>query len=240
MDYCVQLGFDNINAPRARRATASTTSRSPRAWAARRSACTSRRRSSPAIEQAERWMAEFQVPVVIEIMLERVTNISMGTEIDTVDRVRGAGAVDRGRADRHRPAGLDQRRITHAQVRRQPVDALQRSAVSRSLRRAPPRPASRPSSSCFPTPIRPPRSRRASTQHGLQLVLHNLPAGDWDAGERGIACHARPRRANSATAWAKAIEYATALGVPQLNCLAGIAPAGCRRRDAAHRPSSPT
>ena len=25
--------------------------------------------------------------------------------------------------------------------------------------------------------------------HGLQLVLHNLPAGDWDAGERGIACH---------------------------------------------------
>ena len=23
----------------------------------------------------------------------------------------------------------------------------------------------------------------------LQLVLHNLPAGDWDAGERGIACH---------------------------------------------------
>ena len=25
--------------------------------------------------------------------------------------------------------------------------------------------------------------------NGLQLVLHNLPAGDWDAGERGIACH---------------------------------------------------
>lgn len=24
--------------------------------------------------------------------------------------------------------------------------------------------------------------------HGLELVLHNLPAGDWDAGERGIAC----------------------------------------------------
>ncbi len=26
-------------------------------------------------------------------------------------------------------------------------------------------------------------------QHGLVQVLHNLPAGDWDAGERGIACH---------------------------------------------------
>ena len=26
------------------------------------------------------------------------------------------------------------------------------------------------------------------TATGLQIVLHNLPAGDWDAGERGIAC----------------------------------------------------
>ena len=39
----------------------------------------------PAIEQAKRWMTEFQVPVVIEVMLERVTNISMGTEIDAVN-----------------------------------------------------------------------------------------------------------------------------------------------------------
>ena len=39
----------------------------------------------PAIEQAEKWMTEFQVPVVIEVMLERVTNISMGTEIDAIN-----------------------------------------------------------------------------------------------------------------------------------------------------------
>jgi tartronate-semialdehyde synthase len=38
----------------------------------------------PAIQQAEQWMAQYKVPVVIEIMLERVTNISMGTEIDNV------------------------------------------------------------------------------------------------------------------------------------------------------------
>ena len=25
--------------------------------------------------------------------------------------------------------------------------------------------------------------------HDLKLVLHNLPAGDWDAGDRGMACH---------------------------------------------------
>ena len=61
--------------------------------------------------------------------------------------------------------------------------------------------------------------------NGLMLVLHNLPAGDWDAGDRGIACD--PARINEFRAGVpKAIEYATALGVPQLNCLAGKAPAG--------------
>ena len=39
---------------------------------------------APAIAQADEWMAEHKVPVVIEIILERVTNIAMGTEIDKV------------------------------------------------------------------------------------------------------------------------------------------------------------
>ena len=61
--------------------------------------------------------------------------------------------------------------------------------------------------------------------HGLQLVLHNLPAGDWDAGERGIACH--PDRVQEfRDGVGRAITYAKALGVGQLNCLAGKAPAG--------------
>ena len=60
---------------------------------------------------------------------------------------------------------------------------------------------------------------------GLQIVLHNLPAGDWDAGERGIACDPA-RQAEFRAGVGKAIEYATTLGVPQLNCLAGKAPAG--------------
>jgi hydroxypyruvate isomerase len=56
-------------------------------------------------------------------------------------------------------------------------------------------------------------------------VLHNLPAGDWDAGERGIACH--PDRVEEFREGVeRAIGYAQALGVPQLNCLAGKAPAG--------------
>ena len=61
--------------------------------------------------------------------------------------------------------------------------------------------------------------------HGLTLVLHNLPAGDWDAGERGIACH--PDRVEEFRAGVvKAVAYAKVLGVDQLNCLAGKAPAG--------------
>ena len=61
--------------------------------------------------------------------------------------------------------------------------------------------------------------------HGLDLVLHNLPAGDWAAGERGIAC--LPDRVGEFRAGvARAIEYATALGAPQLNCLAGKVPLG--------------
>ncbi len=59
----------------------------------------------------------------------------------------------------------------------------------------------------------------------LRLVLHNLPAGNWDAGERGIACH--PDRVDEfRSGVAQGIAYAQALGVNQLNCLAGIAPAG--------------
>ena len=61
--------------------------------------------------------------------------------------------------------------------------------------------------------------------NGLSLVLHNLPAGDWEAGERGIACH--PDRVSEFRAGVqRALVYAAVLGVPQLNCLAGKAPVG--------------
>ena len=61
--------------------------------------------------------------------------------------------------------------------------------------------------------------------NGLTQVLHNLPAGDWDAGERGIACH--PDRVGEFQEGVdRAIEYATALGCNQVNCLAGAAPEG--------------
>ena len=67
--------------------------------------------------------------------------------------------------------------------------------------------------------------RQRLQQHRLQLVLHNLPAGDWDAGERGIGCHP-DRAAEFRDGVGRAITYAKALGVGQLNCLAGKAPPG--------------
>ena len=62
-------------------------------------------------------------------------------------------------------------------------------------------------------------------QHGLTQALFNLPAGNWAAGERGLAC--LPDRAGEfRDGIGKAIEYAKILGCRQLNCLAGVAPAG--------------
>ena len=60
---------------------------------------------------------------------------------------------------------------------------------------------------------------------GLKAVLHNLPAGDWEGGDRGIACDPA-RVAEFRAGVARGVAYATTLGVPQLNCLAGKAPVG--------------
>jgi len=60
-------------------------------------------------------------------------------------------------------------------------------------------------------------------RNGLVQVLHNLPAGDWAKGERGIAC-VPDRRNEFRDGVGEAIEYATALDCRQVNCLAGITP----------------
>ncbi len=77
----------------------------------------------------------------------------------------------------------------------------------------------------FPYPF--PKEELAARlkQHGLVQVLHNLPAGDWGKGERGIAC--LPDRVEEFRRGVdQAVEYATALGCRQVNCLVGIAPSG--------------
>lgn len=77
----------------------------------------------------------------------------------------------------------------------------------------------------FPYAFETAEIRRRLDANGLKLVLHNLPAGDWDAGERGIACHP-DRQAEFRDGVMRAIDVAIALGTPRLNCLVGKAPAG--------------
>ncbi len=64
----------------------------------------------------------------------------------------------------------------------------------------------------------------------LELVLFNLPAGDWGKGERGIATN--PERKNEfREGVGKAVEIAQKLSVKQVNCLAGIRSPGIEESD---------
>ena len=68
-------------------------------------------------------------------------------------------------------------------------------------------------------------------ENNLEMVLHNLPAGNWAGGERGIACH--PDRVEEFKAGVdKAIEYVKVLGTKQVNILSGIVPAGVTHEQA--------
>jgi hydroxypyruvate isomerase len=64
--------------------------------------------------------------------------------------------------------------------------------------------------------------------HGLQQVLFNAPPGDWDAGERGLAC-LPGREAEFQTGFAQALDYAAALDCPRIHVMAGLLPAGTER-----------
>ena len=66
-----------------------------------------------------------------------------------------------------------------------------------------------------------PAAEIAERLAGLPLVLHNLPPGDWAAGERGLA--ALPgREGEFQDSVGRALDYAQQLGVRQLHCLAGV------------------
>lgn len=87
MDYCVQLAFDNINAgPDAGIESSYGVDhlKVVEGLGCQAIRVNKQEEIAPAIRRAEALMAEFSVPVVIEVMLERVTNIAMGTEIDNI------------------------------------------------------------------------------------------------------------------------------------------------------------
>jgi len=69
---------------------------------------------------------------------------------------------------------------------------------------------------------------RWAREAGVEVVLHNLPGGDFAKGDRGIAC-LPARRAEFREGVARALEYARAVRCPRLNCLSGVTPQGAAR-----------
>ena len=65
---------------------------------------------------------------------------------------------------------------------------------------------------------------RQLARNGLENVLFNMPPGDWDGGERGIAC-LPGREAEFRDGVATAIGYAKTLGTARLHMMAGLVPA---------------
>ncbi|HEV7856949.1 MAG TPA: glyoxylate carboligase [Herminiimonas sp.] len=84
MDYCVSLAFDNINS------TENASYGVDHVKVTEGFGCKAIRvfepnGIAPALKKAQEWIKEFKVPVVVEIILERVTNIAMGTEINAIN-----------------------------------------------------------------------------------------------------------------------------------------------------------
>lgn len=84
MDYCVQLAFENINAPEVNGYGVDHVA------VALGLGCKALRvfrpeEIAPALEKAQAMAAEHKVPIVVEVILERVTNIAMGAEIDAIN-----------------------------------------------------------------------------------------------------------------------------------------------------------
>ncbi len=77
----------------------------------------------------------------------------------------------------------------------------------------------------FPYPYDADRIAATLRMHRLKQVLFNLPAGKWEAGERGIALQAE-RRGEFNDGVSAAIHYAKALDCSLVNCLVGLTPPG--------------
>ena len=63
---------------------------------------------------------------------------------------------------------------------------------------------------------------------GVEVVLFNLPPGDWEKGERGMAC-LPSRMSEFRDSVGRAIEYASALGCRKLNMLSGVVAESMRK-----------
>jgi len=80
----------------------------------------------------------------------------------------------------------------------------------------------------FPYEHPPEAIREQLEKHHLEIVLFNMPPGNWAAGERGLAC-SPGREPEFRAAIHEALVYATALRIPRLHAMAGIPPPGADR-----------
>lgn len=78
----------------------------------------------------------------------------------------------------------------------------------------------------FPYEYTPEVIENVSKAAGVEVILFNMPAGNWSAGERGITC--LPGREEEFRKGVEtALTYARQLGTPRLRAMAGIVPIGC-------------
>lgn len=77
----------------------------------------------------------------------------------------------------------------------------------------------------FPYAYSTDRLADALHESALELVAFNMPAGDWERGDRGLACDAA-RRGEFQDGIGRALEYARALSCSRVHCMAGLRPSG--------------
>ena len=99
MDYCVSLAFDNVNSHEAGGYGVDHV-KVVEGLGCKAIRVQRPEEFEPAVAQAQRWMDELRVPVVIEVIVERVTNVAMGTEIDAVMEFDAVATPGRRRAYR--------------------------------------------------------------------------------------------------------------------------------------------
>ena len=259
IDFCVQLSFDNINAPELNGYGVDHVAvveglgckairvRDPNDLPAL---------LTPGTDPTAR------VPVVVEIILERVTNISMGTEINAINEFEDLALSGTDAPTSILLINCDVWVLSRLPLRLLPTIKSHLPYIIQTTHRSTmPRFAANLSmlftevdfldrfaaaaeagftgvEYLFPYDFSSTDIKERLESNGLTQVLFNLPAGNWAKGERGIACH--PDRVEEFRAGVDlAIAYAQVLGNKQLNCLAGIRPHGVDSRQS-KAPSWPT
>jgi len=86
----------------------------------------------------------------------------------------------------------------------------------------------------FPYAHEPEDLRSLLHEHQLQQVLFNAPPGNWEAGERGLAC-LPGRESEFREGVMEALRWARALQCPRVHVMAGCVPEGLSRKEAQAR-----